>query len=84
MLVNKPTVFLKGFTQTIKDGFLSKLGWGWGRDTQYGEEALKLPVRAVCVLAIFAMTYCFDDKSLSNRSRRWENILKLVSVPQEY
>lgn len=27
MLVNKPTVFLKGFTQTVKDGFLSKLGW---------------------------------------------------------
>ena len=27
MLVNKHTVFLKGFTQTIKGGCLSKLGW---------------------------------------------------------
>ena len=28
--------------------------------------------------------YRFDDNSFSNGSRQWENILKPMSVPQEY
>lgn len=83
ILAYKHRVFLEGFAESVNDGCLPNNGRR--RGTKCGKETFKLHFLAVCVLAIFAVIYiALINKSLLRGSKQWENIPKLMPMPQEY
>lgn len=55
---------------------------GRGGGTQHAAEAPHWS--CLCIGNFCNDLYFFDDSSFSDGSRQWENILKPMSVPQEY